>query len=219
MPKGQYTRKPRAVVSDNGPVGHERQGVGYDPYATGHELQGRAVVSEPAPDIAPVVTETRVDAVRAEYVAGGEVASSHEMDNTNWRRAQAAELLGNSTAPEISVPEVLANPALPAHARAYTETTREAFLKPPAENFDAWASEEPAIVPANDRVTQMVREWGGVVTVGEHNVTWLPSPDGSKIVVTLITPHGTSEMTGDAGAWTEGDIARALGEMRAALRV
>lgn len=88
-----------------------------------------------------------------------------------------------------------------------------------AETFDDWMEDEPAVVPADSRVTQMVGEWAGMVCSIPHSVTWLPSDNGVDLTVTLVTDHGTADLRADAGSWNEADITKALDAMRAQLGV
>lgn len=112
-------------------------------------------------------------------------------------------------------PEDLSTPdALAAQTVIEAETA-----KPAHKTFESWMAEDDTPLPAETRVTQLVREWAGRVTCGEHEVTWLPANDRAEIEVTLITPHGASILRKDARNWRETDIAHALGEMTADLGV
>lgn len=98
---------------------------------------------------------------------------------------------------------------------------RDAVPQPVAEpkTFDSWMAEDDVPPPANDRVSQLVRQWAGAICNGWHDVTWQPANGGQAIEVTLITPHGTSILTKEAGNWRETDVEAALERMTTDLRL
>lgn len=104
-------------------------------------------------------------------------------------------------------------------ARLLVESAPPQPFVPTRESFDAWLDADAPVMPANDRVSQMVGEWASLFCAGWHSATWLPVNDGQDIAVTLTTEHGVSEMAEPAGQWREADIAEALAAMRVKLRV
>lgn len=207
MPKGQYPRKPRKAAE---PV-----------LPTPREEGGPQVVSTTAYDARqPIDHDTEMDEIARLLIADPEKAA----DLANQRNNEVL----NPPEPAVFVnpdmdyvrrklaPKVAADPNATDEDRALVGLPP---AEPPHRTFESWMAEDDVPLPANDRVSQVVRAWAGQVCNGWHDVTWQPANGGRAIEVTLITPHGTSILTKDALNWREADINNALQRMCADLRL